>query len=468
MAHNLQARKFVDVQYYETSDFLPYSLSNLELRTRKKGRTKGVTVNLLEGSMRMFIVRALFASAILITVLMLIPVLDSTPAPALPSSQRLLPTFVPTIQIGPLPTPTIATIATKELSDSTDCCTTYLPQLHKRPPLLARNVILLIGDGMGLEQVKAGGMYLNGDAGTLPFEQFPFHALVTTYSASSEITDSGAAATAMATGRKVYNEVISEALPGNGAELYTVLEYARDNRLATGLVTTTQITNATPASFGAHTDSRDNQDDIAHDYLYQTRPNVLFGGGYPTMTISLAMGSDYTVVINRDDLLNLNTEAHSYVFGRFGDSYLPYEVDGLGDLPHLSEMAGTALRVLDNDPDGFFLMIEGGRIDTAAHNQDITRMVGEMAEFARTTQVVIDWAQDHPDTLIVVLADHETGGLQIVQNSGAGMVPAVTWSTTRHTAADIGVWVSGGGLDKLPAQLDNTQIYKLITGQPLD
>ena len=150
-----------------------------------------------------------------------------------------------------------------------------------------KNVIFLIGDGMGPEQVKAANYY-NG--GSLSFELFPYQGLVTTYAANSSVTDSAAAGTALATGYKVNNGVISQARPANadypvyGSEMETLLEYYKAEGKSTGLVTTTYMIHATPAAFGAHESSRDNTSGIAADYLNQTRPNVLFGGGFNGMS----------------------------------------------------------------------------------------------------------------------------------------------------------------------------------------
>ncbi len=131
-------------------------------------------------------------------------------------------------------------------------------------------MIFLIGDGMGFEQVKAGGMYANGQVGTLSFELFPYNGELTTYSADSAVTDSAAAATALATGVKVNSGVISMAIPGDGSELETLLEYFKVRGKSTGLVTTTTMTHATPASFGAHEFSRQMYEQIADDYRLQS------------------------------------------------------------------------------------------------------------------------------------------------------------------------------------------------------
>jgi hypothetical protein len=131
---------------------------------------------------------------------------------------------------------------------------------------------------MGFEQVKAAGMYAHGAPGTLPFEAFPHRAEMTTHSADSPVTDSAAAATALATGRKVDNGVVSLARPGGGGELRTLLEHFGDRGLGTGLVTTADVTHATPAAFGAHRPTRNDLSGIFADYMSVTRPNVLFGG----------------------------------------------------------------------------------------------------------------------------------------------------------------------------------------------
>ena len=321
------------------------------------------------------------------------------------------------------------------------------------------NVIFLIGDGMGFEQVKAAGMYLNGAEGTLSFEFLPCQAEMTTHSANSSITDSAAAATAIATGVKVDNDVVSVAIPGDGHELETLLEYFKTQGKRTGLVTTTNITHATPACFGAHETSRSNYSAIAIDYLNQTRPNVLLGGGGDGMSLASAQTAGYTVVTNATGILALDTDAVTMVSGQFGTGYMPYEYDGLGSLPHLLEMTETALDILDNDPDGFFLMVEGGRIDHACHSNDMVRSIFETIEFAESVQAVVDWGAGRTDTLILVTADHETGGLTVVSNNGIGNLPSVSWSTTGHTGANVPVYASGVNAEMVDGVMDNTDLF---------
>ena len=332
-----------------------------------------------------------------------------------------------------------------------------------------RNVILLIGDGMGLEHVKAAGMYEYGLAGTLLFEAFPYQGQVTTYSADSSVTDSAAAATAIATHTKVNNGVISVRLPGDGSELLTLLEYFKSNGKSTGLVTTDTMTGATPAGFGAHNVSRSNTSDIASDYLNQTRPNVLFGGGSYGMSISAAQAAGYSVVTTRDSLMNLDTETATMVSGQFGSGALPYEYDGsYATLPHLTEMTASALAILDNDPDGFFLMVEGARIDHAGHESNRNRNIFETIEFDAAVQVVTEWAKVHSDTLIMVTADHETGGLTVLQNNGQGVFPTVSWSTSGHTGVNVGVYATGENAQLFTGTINNTDIYGKVTATTND
>ncbi len=179
------------------------------------------------------------------------------------------------------------------------------------------------------------------------------------------------------------------------------------------------------------------------------------------MTPSAASAAGYTVVTDRASMQAVDTNTVSMLCGQFGTAAIPYEYDGVGLLPHLSEMAATALDILDNDPDGFFLMIEGARIDHASHSNDLVRTIFETIEFSDTAQVVLDWAATHPDTLIIVTADHETGGLQVVQNNGQGNLPTVTWSSGGHTATNVQIFATGPNADCVFGTLDNTQVFAL-------
>jgi len=331
-------------------------------------------------------------------------------------------------------------------------------------PLAAQNnIILFIGDGMGFEHVRAAGMYSTGLPGSLCFEAFPGKSAMTTFSADNAITDSAASGTAIATGRKVNNGTLGLAIPGDGKPLPTVLEILKKQGKSVGLVTTTYITHATPAAFAAHQPSRANAAEIAADYLDDTLPNVLFGGGGMGMTPKLARQHGYRVIQDANEFSQLDTDTVSMVSGQFGQGHMPYEFDGLGNLPHLSQMTETALKVLDNNPKGFFLMVEGGRIDHAGHANDLARDIFEAIEFAHAVQTALDWASNHPDTLIIVTADHETGGLQITKNNGKGQLPDAAWQTDYHTSAKVPVYVWGSNAEQIASAIqDNTDIFTQI------
>jgi len=294
--------------------------------------------------------------------------------------------------------------------------------------------------------------------------------MVTTCSADAAVTDSAASATAMATGYKVNNGTVGLAVPGNGAPLVDLVEFFGSTGRSTGLVTTATMTHATPAGFGAHAPNRWDTDIIAWCYLYESRPNVLFGGGGDGMTIEGATGAGYTVIQTLEVLDAVYLPDNVLLSGQFGSGYLPYEIDGLGDLPHLYEMGTAAVEVLSRNPEGFFMMLEGGRIDHAAHANDLAALIPEVLAFERAVmEVMAGVAQD--DALVIVTADHETGGLVVDENLGPDTLPLVSWTTgSSHSGADVPIYVTGKGAEAFRAvieakngTIDNTDIFGVLT-----
>ncbi len=342
---------------------------------------------------------------------------------------------------------------------------------------IPKNVILFIGDGMGFEHVEAAN-YFGG--GPLSFEQFAHQGQVTTHTANSSsigYPDSAATAAAMATGRKVDNGVISVNTPGDGSPLTTLLEIFQRRGKATGLVTNTPMTGATPAAFAAHQADRHSYGAIADD-MVATKPNVLFGSVAKDnvgMTRRKAAAARYSVVTSKSELDALGTTGTRYVSGQFGIEQLPYEYDGtFGDLPHLSQMTSSALNLLQKDSDGFFLMVEGGLIDWAAHAVGIgdksdplrfDRTVAETMEFGNSVQTVLDWAGTRDDTLVLVTADHETGGLTFTVDTDAdgNEVVSWSWSTTGHTNANVPIYAWGANAHLVEGVMDNTDIFRLAS-----
>src|SRR5688572_2137545 len=226
-----------------------------------------------------------------------------------------------------------------------------------------KNVILFIGDGLGPEQVKASGYYFNGAAGQFNFEQFPNFAWMTHNNSAGGVTDSAASGTALATGLTVNNGVISVALasgsdprraqPSDGRDLLTLLEQLKSAGKSTGLVTTSFMTDATPAAFAAHNPTRDDSAGIAADYFGPSRPNVLFGGGAAGFDAAAATSAGYSVVTNRTQLQSLNPTTTNNAAGIFGSGTFGYAYDqSIGTStfynanPFLHEMTTTALDIL--------------------------------------------------------------------------------------------------------------------------
>jgi alkaline phosphatase len=266
----------------------------------------------------------------------------------------------------------------------------------------------------------------------------------------------------LASGYKVNTGVVSLAIPGDAQELETVLEYLQGWGKASGLITTSYLTDATPAAFGAHAACRFDSEMIAWQYLNRTRPEVLMGGEAAGLSLAVAESAGYHVVTDRLSLVAAQTGTVARLCGLFGAGYLPYEYDGLGEMPSLAEMTACALSVLSRDPDGFFLMVEGGLIDIACHGNDLPRCVAETLAFDRAVEVCATWAHGREDTLILVVADHETGGLSVVRDAGPGLLPEVNWSTSGHTGEPVALFGWGVNAEWVTGASDNTHVAGLM------
>jgi len=309
----------------------------------------------------------------------------------------------------------------------------------------ARNVILLIGDGLGAGQMGLGIRYARMvDGRALELERLlndgdSGYVLANPY--GSQVTDSAAAASQIATGIKARNETLSVSPSGDRAE--TILEWAEGRGLATGLVTNMRLSHATPAAFATHAISRYEPEPVLLDQmLFEHDVDVLIGGGARALVpaghrvseflpgvaaeldgdsrrvddldrIAEAEENGYTVVSDRRALAEAARTAGK-LLGLFAASNLPYVVDtramGLDGVPRLQDSTAAALEVLARSPAGFFLMVEGGRIDYGGHDNDAGAMLHEILDFDAAVGVAVDFQRAHPETLLVVTADHGTGG----------------------------------------------------------
>ncbi len=333
-------------------------------------------------------------------------------------------------------------------------------------------VILMIGDGMGPEQRRAASLYAHGAPGQLAMEQLPFQGQLRTASLSG-ITDSAAAATTMASGVRTRNARIG--LDANGQPVKTLVERAHELGLAAGVVSTAALPHATPGAFTAHREERADMLGVADDQALITRPEVLLGGGRQWFAaagpdslradgglIQPLIDAGYQYVDTAAALASASPDDGARLLGLFAAEHLDYALDRAPDTtqPTLAAMSLEAIEFLDRDPDGFFLMIEGGRIDMAAHGNDLARTVGETLAFDAAVAAVRDWAAARDDVTLLVTADHETGGLAVTADNGQGQLPDVTWRWGQHTNARVGVHGLGPGADLFDGQLrDHTWIH---------
>jgi len=334
--------------------------------------------------------------------------------------------------------------------------TTFEPVYKKE----IKNVILLIGDGMGVSQVYTAYTVKQDNLNMARCKQIGF---MTTWSADRFIPDSGAAATAMATGTKTNNEMIG--VDPDGQPLKNIIDYCSENDLATGLVATAYITHATPAGYYAHEISRHDYENIALDFLRST-VDVVIGGGRDhfdkredgkNLTDSLSV-TGYKVVT---DVAGLDTVHEGRLAGLLYSGHPPKKMDGRGDMLGKSTM--KAIEILDKDTNGFFLMVESSQIDWGGHNNDIEYIKTETVDFDDVIGQVLDFAEKDGETLVIITGDHETGGLAI---SGGDIKSGRVYGkfpTTGHTGVMVPVFSYGPGSENYSGIFDNTDLfYKIL------
>jgi len=420
-----------------------------------------------------------------------------------------------------------------------------------KPP--AKNVIVMISDGWGFNHLTAASYYEYGKDARQVYNRLPFQVAMSTYSADghpfgydpalawgsfewvkTEYTDSAAAATAMACGVKTYDAAIGVDVDKNPVQ--NALELAESKGKATGVVTSVEWTHATPAGHVAHNVHRDNYAAIGQEIVNVSAADVVMGAGHPwydpdgnlkalpntfkyvgdevTWNALLAgtAGGDadgdgvadpWTLIQTRAEfqaLMNGPTPKRvlgtAQVYqtlqqGRSGDALAdPYVVQRIETVPTLTEMSLAALNILDNDPDGLYLMIEGGAVDWGSHANQSGRMIEEAIEFERAVEAVLDWVQENSnwgETLLIVTGDHETGYLtgpgsgqfaegpvwNPIVNNGVGVLPGMEWHSPNHTNSLMILSAKGdaarmfnrydNGYDPVYGQyIDNTDIAKVV------
>lgn len=417
-----------------------------------------------------------------------------------------------------------------------------------------KNVIIMISDGCGANQIMATDYFTNGQAGTQVYQAFPVRYYVSTYSAGkietddddrytydpatiwnsfdelkSRVTDSAAASTAMATGTKTYNGAIG--VDQNLNALRNISEDFEELGKSTGVITSVELSHATPAGFVTHHPDRRAYLEIANQMIRESATDVIMGTGNPLYNDSGeqrntigeddyafvggretwqalgagSLGNDadgdgntdkWQLIETKEEFADLQTgdvpnrvigvpQVYSSLqYNRSGDVNAdPFVVPMIETIPSLAMMTRGALNVLDNDQDGFFLLVEGGAIDWAASNNQSGRMIEEETDFNLAAAAVCDWVEANSswsETLVIVTSDHETGYLtgtpgvyDEVKNNGQGVMPTMVWNSTDHTNQLVPIFAKGPGADLFEkyavgsdpvrgAYLDNTDIHKVI------
>lgn len=423
----------------------------------------------------------------------------------------------------------------------------------QQPPR-PKNVILMISDGCGYNQIMATDYYQYGESGKQIYQQFPVHLAMSTYSGDGHgydpqknwtdpdyikemATNSAASGTAIATGCKTIKKIVG--MDSLYHPLETVLERAEKLNKSTGLVTSVEFSHATPACFAAHQKDRNDYEEIAFQLLFESAVDVLMGCGHPdydndgqqilnddkeykyvggeSVWVQLKNGNvggdanrdgtpdPWTLIESRDDFNKLaigKTPARILAIARIHETLQqkrseeendnPFQIPFIQTVPILEEMVKGALNVLDNDPDGFFLMIEGGAVDWAGHDEQLGRLIEEEMDFNRAVETICQWVEKNSswkETLVIVTADHETGYLTgpapekpVAKgdypwgepvNQGKGNIPLAQWQTGKHTNELVPLFAKGVGSDLFNKQAvnidpvrgvycDNTDIAKVI------
>ncbi|MBG44506.1 MAG: alkaline phosphatase [Aequorivita sp.] len=318
-----------------------------------------------------------------------------------------------------------------------------------------KNIILLIGDGMGLSEVSTAIYYKDGNPN---FDRFHTIGLSKTSSASDLITDSAAGATVFSTGVKTYNGAIG--VDKDTIAVPTIAEQLSKRGLATGIIATSSIQHATPASFYAHVKSRRMYEEIT-EFAPNSGINFFAGGGLKFFKnrkdgkdlLEEMRAKGYDVIT--DQLPTTPSKNNELIL--LAEDGMPKMSDGRGDfLPNATKLA---LEKLSKNEKGFFLMVEGSQIDWGGHDNDADYLIGELLDFDKTLGVALDFAKQNGETLIIVTADHETGGFTLASDGSDYNKIKPSFSTPGHSATMVPVFAEGPGATLFNGIYESNEIY---------
>ncbi len=340
-------------------------------------------------------------------------------------------------------------------------------------PEKVKNIIFLIGDGMGLAQLSTVFYFHEDSNHVSPFARFKHIGFHQNAPVGAKITDSAAGATAFSTGYKSYNDAI--AVDADTVPRTTILEMAAEKGLKTGVIATSSITHATPACFYAHIENRDLEEGIASQ-LVESPVDYFAGGGQRYFF----RRSDSTSLMAPLEEKGFQIDTAALATGtldpgkRYGfllaDDGMPMMTQGRGDF--LPAATAQALDYLSASDAGFFLMVEGSQIDWGGHANDANYILQEMIDFEKAVAEALDFADDHPGTLVLITADHETGGLSLSAAEVYGRRDyrsiKPTFSTGGHSASLIPVLAYGPGAEQFMGFYQNNDIFGKMKGLLLE
>ncbi len=319
-----------------------------------------------------------------------------------------------------------------------------------------RNIIFMIGDGMGTAHIFAA---LTAKKGKLEIARCTHYGFCLTQSANNYVTDSSAGATAFSTGKKTNNSMLG--ISPEGDTLKTIIEIAEEQGVSTGLIATSTIPHATPAGFVAHNESRYNYEEIALDFL-NTDVDIIVGGGRRYFEnrqdgrnlSDLFRTKGYDVVYSVDEL---KMSQANKIVGMLYSGDPPTIEEGRGNMLGISSQ--KAVELLNANDNGFFLMIEGSQIDWAGHDNNSKYLVNEAVDFDNVVGKVLDFAEQDGETLVVITADHETGGYVLKNgNVSKGKVHGV-FALGEHSGVMVPVFAYGPGAESFTGFIDNTEFF---------
>ena len=316
---------------------------------------------------------------------------------------------------------------------------------------------MMIGDGMGISQISSS-MYSSNNY--TPLERSEFVGLIKTHSLDDLVTDSAASGTALSSGVKTYNGVLG--LDQNYNPVKTILEICRDEGYMTAIIVTSTIVHATPAAYYSKSKSRYEYQKIA-DELLKSNVNFFVGGGEKYFN-------------NRDDQRNLMKEMKNYSFVNSLEDYRNINSKNIGFFtayddpiqknfgrePSLDDIIEATIQKLENFDNPFFILVEGSQIDWAEHDNDPEYLLSEMLEFDEAIDISYKYAEESKNTLVVVTADHETGGAAIVSGNLEESVVKINYSSEDHTSEMVPVFSIGPYSENFKGVYDNTEIFNKL------